>query len=317
MLALAVGIAVAAPADRTPPEAPPDATEALRDDVRALRDELERERIERRRLLEELASARRQVGPHITADDGALVSYASGPRSHVRAGEEVEDVVAFGASIRVDGTVRGDATAFGGDVTIGPTGVVQGDAVSLGGRVILEDGARLRGDRVGLDTTTGFVDDRPPPPESWGHYLYRRTLFLLSLAGAGVLMVGLFPTRVASVADRIAESPISSGFLGAAFSSLTLVIGGLFALLTLGLGAPLSLVAFGVLAASWLLGFVAVCQAIGDRLPFEAPNGRWAALFTLSFVFAFSDLFGLGGTLFTLGVSLSAIGATLHARFGS
>lgn len=286
----------------------------LREELRALREELEAERRQRREMLDEL---RRSRAPR-EAPRPARSTTRMGEPAVVARGEEVDDVVAFASDVLVDGVVRGSATAFGGDVIIRPSGVVHGDAVSFGGRVVVEDGASLHGDRVALESAgPNFVTSDDDAPESWPHWLYRRTMLLLSLAGAGVLVVGLFPSRVQGVAGQIGRHPVSSAFLGAAFSSLIVVFCALFALLTLGLGAPVSAVGLGLLGAAWLLGFVSVCQVIGDNLPLDPPNGRWAALLTCSFLFAFSDAFGFGGTLLTLFLSLAGIGAALFSRFGS
>jgi hypothetical protein len=64
-------------------------------------------------------------------------------------GQVVEgDVFALRGDIRVDGHVKGNVAATGGDVTLGSTARVDGDVMCIGGKLIEEDGARVTGQRV-------------------------------------------------------------------------------------------------------------------------------------------------------------------------
>lgn len=53
----------------------------------------------------------------------------------VAEGQTVNGIEAFGGSVLVRGTVNGDLTAFGGDVTIAPTGQVNGNVQTAGANV--------------------------------------------------------------------------------------------------------------------------------------------------------------------------------------
>lgn len=302
----------------TPPEpdispvvqqAPPGGD--LREEVRALREELAAERRQQRLILEELRRNRPAPAPRVTETQ-------MGSPAIVEAGEVVDEVVAFGNDVLVHGRVLGSATAFGGNVHIHPGGEVRGDAVSFGGQVLVEPGAHVSGDRVSLSgMDDAFLHESEPEEEGWLSGLYHRTMLLLSLLGAGILVVGLFPKRVGGVSREVSTNPVGAGFVGAAFSTLLLVLSVLFMLLTLGLGTPVSAVGVGVLGAAWLLGFVSVCQVIGDRLPMEQPNGRWAALLGGSFLFAFAGVIGFPGVLLAFLVSMVGVGAAVTSRFGT
>jgi hypothetical protein len=313
MIALAAMLAHGSPEPTTlvAPEEP-SGTEDLREELRALREALDAERAERRAILEELRRNRPRPARRAVDSQAQLAQVAL-----VAEDQEVDDVVAFGDDVVVRGIVLGDATSFGGDVTIASTGVVHGDAVSFGGRVRVEPGGSVHGDRVGLDAVEATFDSTDADDVGWLGWLYHRTLLLLTLLGAGVLVVGLFPRQVTVVADRVAHAPVGQSVLGAAFTTILTVSCVLFVLLTLGLGAPVSAVGLAVLGAAWLLGFVAVCQVIGDRLPLEDPHGRWAALLAGALLFTFSSSMGLGGTLLAFMVSMLGIGATVSARFGT
>jgi hypothetical protein len=57
-------------------------------------------------------------------------------------------VFGMGQSIRITGTVKEGAIAFGGDVII--EGAVDGDVAAIGGSVIQREGARIGGDVIVL-----------------------------------------------------------------------------------------------------------------------------------------------------------------------
>ncbi|HZI47625.1 MAG TPA: hypothetical protein VFD75_07485, partial [Pyrinomonadaceae bacterium] len=57
-------------------------------------------------------------------------------------------VFGMGQSIRITGTVKEGAIAFGGDVII--EGTVEGDVASIGGSVIQRPGSRIGGDVIVL-----------------------------------------------------------------------------------------------------------------------------------------------------------------------
>lgn len=59
----------------------------------------------------------------------------------------IGDAVCILGSVRVLGTVTGDAVSIGGDVVVGPQGVIRGQAVCIGGRIEESSGAQI-GERV-------------------------------------------------------------------------------------------------------------------------------------------------------------------------
>ena len=73
-----------------------------------------------------------------------------------------------------------------------------------------------------------------------------------------------------------------------------------------------------LLAAAWLFGFVGLCQAIGDQLPFaEKPHGRW-----LTFLVGMGLVSCVGslpwvGVLVVFAASMMSVGASIISRFGS
>lgn len=66
----------------------------------------------------------------------------------IESGERVQDVLCFGCSVKVDGTVFGECVAFGGSVELGPGARVRKDVVAFGGSVDLAEESRIGGDAV-------------------------------------------------------------------------------------------------------------------------------------------------------------------------
>jgi hypothetical protein len=74
-----------------------------------------------------------------------------GQSVHVPAGQTLdEDVICFGCSVTVDGTLDGDIVTFGGGIHVGYNGHVTGDAVAVGGSVELGDATEVAGDAVAV-----------------------------------------------------------------------------------------------------------------------------------------------------------------------
>lgn len=241
-----------------------------------------------------------------------------GQTVRVRAGETVNDVASFGGPVVVEGHVLGDVAAFGGPIDIRPGAIVEGDAQSFGGMVYVADDAALYGDRINFAGSRPFTQIEEQEVEyrpSFLRRVYNKLVFLLSLAGAGVLVVGLFPARVAKVAEDIGEHPFRAAAVGTLGSIVVSVVGLLFAVTIIGI--PLSFALFAMLGLGWLLGFVALCQAVGDRLPFEQkPHGRWLAFLVGVLLVSFVGVLPFVGWFAVVGISVIGIGSVLSTRFG-
>src|SRR5438067_6938325 len=70
------------------------------------------------------------------------------PQARVIDGVSNTTVFGLGQSIRITGTVKEGAIAFGGDVIV--EGAVEGDVAAIGGSVIQREGARIGGDVIVL-----------------------------------------------------------------------------------------------------------------------------------------------------------------------
>ncbi len=320
---------------------PTEATEGLpADHGQADAEQLRREMEALRREVEELrASADRAAADDRSAGSflGARAAERPNPSRtgfgeavRVEVGEEVDEIVSFGDDVEIAGHVLGDAVSFGGNVVVHRTGLVGGDAVSFGGRVLVEDGGAIEGDRVAMSmppTPVSPIEPTAPigvgslAPTSSGpellHGLYRKLVWLMSVAGAGVLVVGLFPQRVSRVAKDLGHRPVRAAVVGSLATGFLLLFSLLFTIVTLGLGLPVGLLLVGVLGIAWLFGFVGLCQAVGDRLPFEdRPHGRWLAFLVGVLLVTFLGSLPWVGWLVVGSASVLGIGSALSTRFG-
>jgi len=250
-------------------------------------------------------------------------------------GEVVVDVFTMSGDIEVAGTVTGDAVSLNGNVTVLDGGKVLGDASSMRGDVLVQPGGTLAGE---AHTLNGAVEVQPGgqvlgstmsmtmhhPPEAHGvgswisgvaGWFYRRLVFFLAFAGAGVLVIALFQDRVSSVARALEDKPAKAGLLGLGWT-IGLFVAAVATFFTI-LG-PLA--AFAVLGLAWLLGFVGLCQMLGDRLGLPLPykhHGRWLAFLVGSLLVTFIGSLPFVGWIVIIAASLFGMGAAFQTRFGS
>lgn len=309
--------------------------EAMVDVVRELREELREMKSELNEIKAETEHERIQIEAEIPFDElearslGSLREFSDDVV--VQKDMVVDQVEAFSGDIEVLGVVRHDAKTFSGDVIIREGGKVLGDAKTLSGDIVVDPGGLLEGV---ADTFSGDLVVRPggmlsgaPMVHSveeahdgsgWGIAsffggLFQRLVFLLAFAGAGVLVVALFPDRVRNVAVALEQRPARAGLLGLAWTAGIVVASILFFWTVLG-----PLVGMAVLGVAWMLGFVGLCQMLGDRLPFSyKPHGRWLAFLVGSVLMSFLGALPWIGLLTVLAASVFGIGAVFVSRFGS
>jgi len=310
----------------------PDAARRELEEVRAelveLQQALDAAQVRREAEVERLRAEVQRLERRLAHANAPRVGY--GEPVVVPADAVAREAVAFGEDVEVLGLVEGDATSFGGDVRVQEGGVVRGNAISLGGEVEVAEGGRVEGVTISLPLSGPGVASAPSarPVDAAGSIgpvaglpslerLTRRLVGLLTFAGLGVLVVGLFPHRVTRIAAAVEEAPVRSMALGVVGASFLLLFSILVAVFTLGLGLPVSFAIWALLAVAWLFGFVGICQAVGDRLPFEhAPNGRWVAFLVGVLLVGLVGSLPVVGVLVVAGASALAVGAALSTRLG-
>lgn len=130
-----------------------------------------------------------------------------------------------------------------------------------------------------------------------------------------MLIVGLVPQRIGRVARFIDEHPVRALLTGLIGGGGMVLAALLFAVTVIGL--PFTLLLGASLGLAGLLGFVGLCQSLGDRLPMsERLHGRWWVLAAGCVLWAMIDaLPWAGGLILVLG-GLVGLGAALRTRLG-
>lgn len=281
------------------------------------------------------AVAKLPTKPRRRASDDAI---AIGRGLIVDVRDHVVDAVAFGGPVTVRGVVDEDVVAFGGGVDVTSSAVVGGDVTAFGGDIVVQDGADVGGevfaigggverhdrnrpgatpDDVTPDDTDDIVASIPEAAATPGVLAIVTSWFVpfLMMAGVGILTVGLVPERVGRVADVVEMRPVASLATGV-FGTFALLVGTVLFAITL-IGVPVALLLVLLLASASVLGFVGICQAVGDRLPFADPtHGRWVALLVgTAIVTSTSFLPWLATAVVWVGGMLG-VGAALATRLG-
>ena len=252
--------------------------------------------LEERLLAAEAAAARPVQGARVGL--GAV---------EVAADEAVTTALAIGGPLTVRGRVVGEAVALGGPVTVLDGGVVDGSGVALGGPVHVGAGATLSGARVESSPAALPVIASAADLLAAGRGLARTVSALLGLAGAGLLVLALAPGLVRRAEDTLAARPVAA--VGAGLAAAALGTGAAVILALSVVGLPVSALLVGGLALGASVGGVAVCSAVGERIPSVQPHGRWAAFLV--------GLLGLGATSLLPVVGMAVPAAALTVGLGA
>lgn len=284
---------------------------ALLDQVDLLRVEAATLRAQREMVGEAVTEGAVPPTPDLSPSPDPADAVVIGSDLTVPAGQSVRDAVAFGGDIIVQGTVHRHATSFGGDIHIDDGGRVLGETTAFGGSVYPSASP------VDAPPTTAALEVQSSVPTPLGMWasLAAWLLPLLTFAGAGVFTVGMVPQRVERVADMLEDRPVASlgmGMLG----GFAILVGSLLFVLSI-IGIPIALLLLTMLGMAWMLGFVAVCQAIGDRLPFDRPGlGRWTAFLVGAVLISVAGTLPWVGQIVLVLGSMVGVGAALATRLG-
>ncbi len=253
-----------------------------------------------------------------------------GKAVHVKAGETVDDAVAVGAPLTVEGTVRGDAVAVGGSLIVKPTAHIHGDAVSVGGGLSIEEGAVVEGEQVGVGIPfpiEHFIGEdgelRIHPPHfsedladalgtinRLGVILKSALLFLLAL-----IINAMFPKRIDRVIeyinDHIGYAVLAGVIMPFAVITLTLLL-----IVTL-IGIPLVFVVFLAMALLLAFGMTAFIAWLGDKIPLlKNKKNRIGAMAIGAMAIMLVNLIPFVGPVLVGCVSLIAAGAAFLTKLG-
>lgn len=239
--------------------------------------------------------------------------------------QEVDSAVSYGGSVLVNGRVRQQVVAFGGNVHLGPHAVVDGDVVAFGGSVEREPGARVRGHIQSFGSKGGGWSAIGPSDRKSVKATEKRSglgipLLLFEFAvcfAMGFIFLMLAPRPMRQIEMELTHSPL--------YCALTGLVGGagiiaLALLLTvLIVGIPFAVVLLLVSAVALAMGFSALASQVGTRLPVLKANRKTqAAVLALgTLVLLVLALIPVLKFLLLGLASCLALGATIRTRFGT
>jgi hypothetical protein len=245
--------------------------------------------VERTRVILSLIAVLLLLGT-ASAQDPAAVN--TNQETVVVSGVNNSTVFGLGKSVKITGTVKQGAVAFGGDVIV--EGVVEGDVAAIGGSVFQSDGGRIGGDVIVLGGTYQHGEKPPNRTASSMTMMYagyqqelrdimRNPTGLLSPRWSpgyiGIRILAVLFWFIVSLAFTAAmPGSISRGVTRLQLTSLRVAVIGIIGAVVMGAGVPLCLwilpetlsALVGLLAL--MLLFVA---GIFGRVILYAATGRW------------------------------------------
>ena len=183
----------------------------------------------------------------------------------VENGMTVEDAVAVGGNVTVNGVVKKSAVAVGGSVFLGPDAVVRKDVVCIGGIIEKQEGARIGGDIVemsipGLKTILPYLYEETPV----GWLVVFEMITFAGLLALGLLIVALIPGPVGLISENVRQNLLKVNLCGI-LGVLVIVPLAVFLMITV-IGIPLVALEVLVVGGAMLVGYIAMAQFVGDRL---------------------------------------------------
>ena len=245
----------------------------------------------------------RRLWPHFLVITAilAIFTFANGqtptvspsdPNARVIEGVNNGTVFGMGQSIRIIGTVKEGAIAFGGDVIV--EGVVEGDVASIGGSVVQRTGSRIGGDVIviggvyhhdkseqGRDPKSvtimyaGYEEQlkrlmREPfsllQPQFSATFFGMRLLAILFWFVIALALTAAMPNTVSRAVARLQLTSLRVAIIGLV-GSIAITVGVFLCLLILPsvIGAIVALLAFLLVVVATLFG----------RAVISAVTGRW------------------------------------------
>ncbi|HXT61845.1 MAG TPA: hypothetical protein VN696_02295 [Pyrinomonadaceae bacterium] len=254
-------------------------------------------------------------------------------------------VFGMGQSIRISGTVKEGAIAFGGDVIV--EGTVEGDVAAIGGSVIQRAGSRIGGDVIVLGG--GYYPDKSGPGrnpnsvtimyagyENQLRQAMREPFSLLSPqftpAFFGVRLLAILFWFIISLALSAAmPNTVSRAVARLQLTSLRVAIIGIVGAIVLTIGVFLCLLVLPSLVGavlSILAALLLIVATLFGRVVISAATGRWLQRKFLPQLKSESAILLLGVTFWVVmaslpyvwpivdaGLLLVSLGLALTARY--
>jgi hypothetical protein len=203
----------------------------------------------------------------LLASDRSIVKIGSDV--HIEKDMRVDDAVAVGGSVIVDGIVDGDAVAVGGSIHLSEEAIIHGDAVTVGGTINEAEGSMVYGTTVDVgsfDFQDIFESSRffKGPQGMPGIPRGLKFIPLIGLFALVLLLAVLIPKELSTVASNVKNEPVIMFLWGMLGIILIVPLAVMLAISIIGIVLiPLEILA--VFLAT-LIGYIAVAVIIGKKI---------------------------------------------------
>jgi hypothetical protein len=223
----------------------------------------------------------------------------------------VDNAVALGGQITVNGRVRKNVVAVGGSVVLTGSCVVEGKVISVGGVIVTGSGARVYGEVTEINSASlanALRSTMRGELEGWSLILNIISLgFFAIILIITLIMAILLPRPLTSIARAIGTGKLKSFFWGVL---ATLAIAPLFMLLAISvIGIFFIPLVFAALILGAIIGFIAVGSLMGGFLLEKIFPGRKKSLLKDALL-GVTLLWVLGWLPFYIGTAIKVVALT-------
>lgn len=235
---------------------------------------------------------------------------------NIQKGKVVNNVIAIGGDVRVNGTVLRDLVSVGGTVHLRSAANVKGSVISVGGSVVKNRGAKV-GDSVVEKDVADFMTfvDRIPHRQIFKIAGYMKSLAILII---GLIIVALMPNFIGGLSFSV-ENNFKKVLLRGITGALLAIPIALMLLISV-IGILLLPIYFFCIVVAVLIGKVVVAQLVGKRLfaalKYNNVNILWETFLGLIVVLLLLSI-PVFGFLINLIIVFLGIGSILLYKFNS
>jgi hypothetical protein len=257
---------------------------------------------------------------------------------------EQSQLVAWGGTVVIEGTIRKDVLVVGSEVTISgeigdsfvglgarvllkPTAVIRGDLVILGGTLVREDGSQVKGDTVYFkseEISAKFLKEGIRGFFSFSilpFFLILKFVSLFIWVILAVIVAGLFPKNVTLAAAELRRSAapiLGIGLIASIAFSFLVLFSAVLSIILIGIPILMALTLAGIIIK--VFGRVVCLFVLGESLAkaFHKPAispiaGAMLGLLAVGFI----GCVPIVGFFFSIGLSLLGWGIALRTKFGT
>ena len=239
-------------------------------------------------------------------------------------GTVTENVIAFGGNIIISGEVGVAVVGFGTKITLTSSAEIKGDVVSIAGELEKHPGAYVKGD------TMSFFFNTPEGLKGIFNnglsglipiILIFKLISLVFWFILAIILAALFPrqTMLASTQLRASFWPtFGVGFLSIVVYTGLILFSAILTLVLIGIPILLTLIALGIVVK--IFGRIIIFYFFGESLAraFNKKNPATIAAVLFGFLLvSFITLIPIIGTLFSMVISIMGWGAIIRSKFGT